>query len=91
MDHLEMLSVPQRFLSNVLPKVETLRCILYANKRREIFPASSSDTLLQSKGSFKYQLTGGGGGAKAVWNFSKNSSDLVAGPFPKEGMGKGKA
>ena len=24
----------------------------------------------------------GGGGAKAVWNFSKNSSDLVAGSFP---------
>ena len=24
-----------------------------------------------------------GGGSKAVWNFSKNSSDLVAGPFPK--------
>ena len=23
-----------------------------------------------------------GGGAKAVWNFSKNSSDFVAGPFP---------
>ena len=25
-----------------------------------------------------------GGGSKAVWIFSKNSSDLVAGPFPKE-------
>ena len=25
----------------------------------------------------------GGGGAKAVWNFSKNSSNLVARPFPK--------
>ena len=24
-----------------------------------------------------------GGGSKAVSNFSKNSSDLVAGPFPK--------
>ena len=23
-----------------------------------------------------------GGGAKAVWNFPKKSSDLVAGPFP---------
>ena len=23
------------------------------------------------------------GGSKAVWNFSKNSSDLVARPFPK--------
>ena len=22
--------------------------------------------------------------SKAVWNFSKNSSDLVAGPFPKQ-------
>ena len=22
------------------------------------------------------------GGSKAVWNFSENSSDLVAGPFP---------
>ena len=25
---------------------------------------------------------GPGGGSKAVWNFSENSSDLVAGPFP---------
>ena len=25
----------------------------------------------------------GEGGSKAVWNFSKNSSDLVAGSFPK--------
>ena len=25
----------------------------------------------------------GGGGAKAVWNFPKNSSDLVAGSCPK--------
>ena len=24
-----------------------------------------------------------GGGSKAVWNFSENSSDLVAGSFPK--------
>ena len=24
------------------------------------------------------------GGSKAVWNFSENSSDLVAGPFPKD-------
>ena len=35
-----------------------------------------------------------GGGAKAVRNFSENSSDLVAGPFPKieKGrMGKGGA
>ena len=24
-----------------------------------------------------------GEGSKAVWNFSENSSDLVAGPFPK--------
>ena len=23
-----------------------------------------------------------GGGSKAIWNFSENSSDLVAGPFP---------
>ena len=27
-----------------------------------------------------------GGGSKAVWNFSKNSSDLVAGPFPMESI-----
>ena len=26
-----------------------------------------------------------GGGAKAVWNFSKKSSDLAAGSFPKDG------
>ena len=25
-----------------------------------------------------FQRWGGGGGSKAVWNFSKNSSDLVA-------------
>ena len=24
----------------------------------------------------------GGGGSKAIWNFSENLSDLVAGPFP---------
>ena len=26
----------------------------------------------------------GGGGLKAVWNFSKNSSDLVYSPFPQD-------
>ena len=28
-------------------------------------------------------MRGRGGGSKAVWNFSENSSDLVAPPFPK--------
>ena len=28
----------------------------------------------------------GGGGEKALRNFSKNSSDLVAGPFPMESI-----
>ena len=30
------------------------------------------------------------GGSKAVWNFSKNSSDLVAGPFPELGHNNAK-
>ena len=30
------------------------------------------------------------GGAKAVWKFSKNSSDLVAGPFPELGHNNAK-
>ena len=32
----------------------------------------------------------GGEGSKAVWNFSKNSSDLVAGPFPNLDVYKNK-
>ena len=28
------------------------------------------------------KMRGGGGGQKGVWNFSKNPSDLVAGPIP---------
>ena len=28
------------------------------------------------------KMRGGGGGAKAVWNFFENSSDLVPPPFP---------
>ena len=33
---------------------------------------------------FQYKFPKMRGGAKAVWNFSENSSVLVAGPFPKD-------
>ena len=36
------------------------------------------------KAQYDFPKMRGGGGAKAVWNFSKNSSVLVWPPFPKD-------